>query len=153
MSVDLDSLAADMQPPDSLSALLARIVERQAERDELAARVKSLDKELENLEGLATEGIKASGLDGCRVAGKTWWVDETLLLSVPKENRDAVMAAAEKEGIAEELVTVNTATLKSWLIGRVKDSGGSMEEATAGTAFEGLVDEYIKVRLRSRTMG
>ena len=153
MSVDLDSLAADMKPPDSLSALLSRIVERQAERDSLAASLKSIEKELESLEGLATEGIKASGLDGCRVAGKTWWVDETLLLSVPKENRDAVMAAAEREGIAEELVTVNTATLKSWLIGRVKDSGGSMEEATSGTAFEGLVDEYIKVRLRSRTMG
>jgi hypothetical protein len=142
-----------MKPPDSLSALLSRIVERQAERDSLAASLKSIEKELESLEGLATEGIKASGLDGCRVAGKTWWVDETLLLSVPKENRDAVMAAAEREGIAEELVTVNTATLKSWLIGRVKDSGGSMEEATSGTAFEGLVDEYIKVRLRSRTMG
>jgi hypothetical protein len=153
MTVDLTALAEGLTPPDSLSALLARLVDRQAKRDAAAAAVKQMDRELEELENLAAEQLAASGLDGCRAAGKTWWVDQTLRLSVPKDSRDAVLAAAEAEGLADELVTVNTATLKAWLTERAKRGGGDLADCSKGTAFEGLCSEYVETRLRSRVMG
>jgi hypothetical protein len=151
MSIDLQALADDLTPPEGLSALLARLVERQAARDVVAGQLKAMDKEIEELKSQAAEQLGASGLDGCRVAGKTWWVDEALLVSVPKDNREAVMAAAEAEGL-EDAITVNTSTLKAWLSERAKEAGVSLERAADDTSFAGLVSAYVKVRLRSRTV-
>jgi hypothetical protein len=151
MSVDLGKLADELTPPEGLSALLARLVERQTARDVVAGQLKSLDKELEELESQAAEQLGLSGLDGCRVAGKTWWVDESLLVSVPKDNREAVLAAARAEGL-EDAITVNTATIKAWLTERAKENDSGLEQAADGTSFAGLVSSYVKVRLRSRTL-
>jgi hypothetical protein len=137
----------------ALSTTLERLVALSKERDEAAAALKAIERQIDTLESLAAEQFQASGLDNCRVAGKTWWIDEALLLSVPKEHRDAVLAAAGKEGIAEELTTVNTATLKAWLQERAREKEVPLVDALKGTAFEGLVDEFVKVRLRSRTVG
>jgi len=151
MSVDLEALADELTPPEGLSALLARLVERQTARDVVAGQLKAMDKELEELESQAAEQLGMSGLDGCRVAGKTWWVDEALLVSVPKDNREAVLAAARAEGL-EDAITVNTATIKAWLTERAKENDSSLEQAADGTSFAGLVSSYVKVRLRSRTL-
>jgi hypothetical protein len=151
MSIDLQALADDLTPPEGLSALLARLVERQAARDVVAGQLKAMDKEIEELEDKAAEQLGASGLDGCRVAGKTWWVDESLYVSVPKDNREAVLAAAEAEGL-EDAITLNTTTLKAWLKERAKEADVTLERAADGTSFAGLVSSYVKVRLRSRTL-
>ena len=151
MSVDLGKLADELTPPEGLSALLARLVERQTARDVVAGQLKAMEKELDELESQAAEQLGLSGLDGCRVAGKTWWVDESLLVSVPKDNREAVMSAARAEGL-EDAITVNTATIKAWLSERAKETGGDLERAADGTSFAGLVSSYVKVRLRSRTL-
>jgi|LakMenEpi03Aug12_release.lakeMendotaPanAssembly.Ray.scaffolds.fasta_scaffold00746_71 hypothetical protein len=151
MSVDLQALADDLTPPEGLSALLARLVERQAARDVVAGQLKQMEKELEELESQAAESLGASGLDGCRVAGKTWWVDEALRLSLTKDKREALIEAAEAEGL-EDAVTVNNATVKSWLTERAKESGCPLEDAVKGTRFEGLVGQFVEVRLRSRTL-
>ena len=45
MSIDLEQLASELTPPEGLSALLARLVERQTARDAAAAVVKQMDKE------------------------------------------------------------------------------------------------------------
>jgi hypothetical protein len=152
MSVDLDAMADDLTPPEGLSALLARLVEKQAAIDALAGQLKSLERELEELESLAAEQLGASGLDGCRVAGKSWWIDEALYVSVPGDNRKKILEAAEAEGL-KDAITVNTSTLKAWLAERAKDSGVSLEDAAAGTKFDGLISQYVKVRLRSRVVG
>ena len=151
MSIDLQALADDLTPPEGLSALLARLVERQAARDVVAGQLKAMDKEIEELEDKAAEQLGASGLDGCRVAGKTWWVDESLYVSVPKDNREAVLAAAEAEGL-EDAITLNTTTLKAWLKERAKEADVTLERAADGTSFAGLVSSYVKVRLCSRTV-
>ena len=135
-----------------LSATLTRLVELQKQKDAAAAALKAIERQIDTLESLAAEQFQSSGLDNCRVAGKTWWIDEALLLSVPKENRDAVLNAASDEGIAEELVTVNTATLKAWLQERAREKEVPLADVVKGTRFEGLVDEFVKVRLRSRTV-
>lgn len=152
MTIDLAELEKRVTPPDGLAALLATIVKERAAKDEMAAVVKGMEKKIEEMESLASEQIAASGLDKCRVAGKTWWVDQTLLLSVSKDNRDAVLAAAKVEGIDDELLSINTATLKAWLVERCKENKSDLATASSGTAFAGLVSEYVKVRLRSLTV-
>ena len=152
MTIDMAELEKSVTPPDGLATLLATIVKEREAKDQMAGVVKAMEKRIEQLEALASEQIAASGLEKCRVAGKTWWVDETLLLSVSKDNRDAVLAAAKIEGIADELLSINTATLKAWLVERCKKNKSGLATASSGTAFEGLVSEYAKVRLRSLTV-
>ena len=141
----------ELAPPEGLSALLARLVEQQAARDVVAGQLKAMDKELEGLESQAAEQMGLSGLDGCRVAGKTWWIDEALRLSLTRENREQLIEAAEAEGL-EDAVTLNNATVKAWLTERAKVSGCPLEDAVKGTRFEGLVGQFVEVRLRSRTV-
>ena len=144
MTIDLGAIAKEETPASGLAKLLADIVSQREAKDEMANVVKGMEKRLEQLEMLATEQIAASGLDKCRVAGKTWWVDQTLLLSVTKDNRDAVLAAAKLEGFKDgELLSVNTSALKAWLIERVKESGGELADSSTGTAFNGLVEEFV----------
>jgi hypothetical protein len=144
-------MSVDLMPPEGLSALLAKLVDRQAARDVVAAQLKTIERELDELESKAAEELGMSGLDGCRVAGKTWWIDEALRLSLTKEHREDLIEAAEAEGL-EDAVTVNNATVKAWLTERAKASGCPLEDAVKGTRFEGLVGQYVEVRLRSRTV-
>ncbi len=148
MSIDLQELSAS----EGLSDLLARLVAKQEIRDSLSTQIKAVEKEMDALESLTAEQLGASGLDGCRVAGKTWWVDEALYVSVPAANREQIIAAATAEGL-KDAITVNTSTLKAWLSERAKNSGGSLEAAAEGTKFDGLISQFVKIRLRSRTTG
>jgi hypothetical protein len=152
MSVDLAALAEELTPPDSLSALLARIVEKQAARDTAAAAVKKMEKEIDELEALASEQLAASGLDGCRVAGKTWWVDEALRRSLTGANREELLKAAKAEKL-EDAMTLNPATVKAWLVERAKEKDCPLDQAVVGTKFEGLVGQFVETRLRSRVIG
>jgi hypothetical protein len=136
---------------EGLSALLARVVEQQTARNEQAAKLKEMDKELERLESQAAEQLGASGLDGCRVAGKTWWIDEALRLTVVGADREKLLEAAKAERL-EDAVTLNTATLKTWLKERSDQTGCSLEDAVKGTRFDGLVGQYVEIRLRSRVV-
>jgi hypothetical protein len=133
---------------DTLATLLERVVAKKAEKDALSNQLKVVDKELDELEGLAAEHMALSGLDGVRAAGRTWWTEHQFYLSVPSDNRDKVLKAAEAEGI-KDLTTINTSTLKAWLLERRAEGA---ETIAAGTAFDGLVSEYMKVRLRGRAV-
>lgn len=137
--------------PEGLSALLARVVEQQAARDAQSATLKAMDKELDRLESLAAEQLALSGLDGCRVAGKTWWIDEALRLTVVGANREALLEAAKVEKL-QDAVTINTASIKAWLKERSDETGCSLEDAVKGTRFEGIVGQYVEIRLRSRVV-
>jgi hypothetical protein len=133
---------------DGLAALLERVVAKKAEKDALSKQLKDVDRELDELESLAAEQMSLSGLDGVRAAGRTWWTEEQFYLSVPADNRDKVLKAAEAEGI-KDLTTINTSSLKAWLLEK-REAGA--ETIAAGTAFDGLVSEYVKVRLRGRSV-
>lgn len=146
MSIDVE------EHPSGLSELLSEIVAKREVRDSVASQLKKLDTELERLESLAAEQLGASGLDGCRVAGRTWWVDETLYVSTADADRTELIEAANAEGLSDA-ITVNTSTIKSFLVERAKSSGGSVSDAAVGTRFDGLVSQYVKVRLRSRAAG
>ena len=134
----------------NLNEVLAAVVKKQAECDEIEIVMKKLNSERKDLENIAAEALAASGLERVTYAGRSWRVETKSYLSVPKDNRDAVLQAAYKHGIADELTTVNTSTLKAWLVENKKGEGGDSDSLAAGTAFEGLVSEYSEIRLCSR---
>lgn len=136
----------------NLNEILDAVVKKQAECEELEIRLKKLTKDCQSIEDLAAEALAASGLERVTYAGRSWRVEPVSYLSVPKDNRDAVLQAAYNEGIADELTTVNTSTLKSWLIERKKGEGREGGTLAEGTAFDGLVSEYTQIRLRSRSV-
>lgn len=147
MSVEVPDVAGE------LSDTLTRIAELRDRKSEAEAALKAVNDELDRLEKLALESLGASGLDGCRVAGRTWWMEESLRLSVNAGQRDRVLEAAKQENIAEEITTVATATLKAWLSEQAKKRGRERGQSfVAGTAFDGLVSEFIEPKLRSRVV-
>ena len=132
---------------------LERIAEIDKELDGLRMAQKLLDDERKHLERVACEEI--AGFDATarlEAGGRTWWVEDAHHVSCPKDQRDAVMAAAREAGIADEITTIATTTLKSWLVTRAKDAGAkSGDSITAGTPFDGLVSVYTEPKLRHRT--
>ena len=148
MSIELEEHET---PNGVLADVLGRVAEKMTEIASAEQVVKRLEKELEELEGQATEQLGLSGLERCTVAGKTWWRDETLLCSSLKEYREKMLEAARAENL-EDAIAVNTATLKAWLTERAKARNIPLEDAVKGTRFDGLVSQFVKVRLRSRTV-
>lgn len=151
MSIDVE-IDGQIGESQRLSKLLERVAELQAEKDRLANEAKKINKALDEAEQMAVEVLAASGLDGVRAAGKSWYTREFFSVSVPTENREAVVEAAKDAGL-DDLIAVNTTTLKSWLI----ENRGSEQPAeaglAAGTPFDGLIREYREVRLSHRTLG
>lgn len=146
---EIDGQVADSQ---RLSKLLERVAELQAEKDRIAAEAKRVNKALDEAEQMAVEVLAASGLDGVRAGGKSWFTREFFSVSVPTENREAVVEAAKSAGL-DDLIAVNTTTLKSWLIENRSDAEPTEAGLAAGTPFDGLVREFREVRLSSRTLG
>jgi len=139
---------ADVGDSQRLSRLLERVAELQAEKDRIAAEAKKVNKALEAAEQLAVEELRASGLDGVRAAGKSWFTQEWFSVTVPAANKDAVLEIARR--VCPEYIGVNTSSLKSWLKERRQEGG---EHLADGTPFAGLVEEWRTVRLSHRTLG
>lgn len=144
----------DTEPHNSLSRVLEEIAQLDKSIGTLSAQVDDMKRRRAHLELLAIEEIETQRLDGVRVAGRSWRVEESLHLSVPRDRRDAVLEAARAVGIEDAITTVATTTLKSWLVERAKEAG--REAGTpfaAGTPFDGLVGEYSEMKLRHVTVG
>lgn len=151
MSIDLE-IEGQIADGQRLLKLLERVAELQAEKDRLANEAKGVNKALAEAEQMAVEVLAASGLDGVRAAGKSWYTREFFSVSVPSENREAVVEAAKDAGL-DDLIAVNTTTLKSWLIENRGDGQPAEAGLAAGTPFDGLVREFREVRLSHRTLG
>ena len=61
-----------------------------------------------------------------------------------------MIAAARQAGL-EDFITVNTATLKSWLAEQHRNNGATGNSLADGTPFAGLVSEYHETRLSRQT--
>jgi hypothetical protein len=137
-----------------LSTALEKIslIDREIDVAELA--VKELKKRRESLAEIAVEEMTAGRLDGVRVAGRSWRVEWDHSVSATADNKDAVLAAARAAGMEKQLIGVNTSQLKSVLKEMHKAAGKDAREPWAdGTAFAGLVSEYIRPVLRHVTVG
>jgi hypothetical protein len=145
-------MSLELQESTQLSGLLEQIAEWQAKKEKAEAEVKAINKCLKELESLAVEQLALSGLDGVRAAGKSWYLREFFSVSIPAENKDRVMEIASEA--CPELVSVNTTSLKSWLIEERRNIEGDAPASLAdGTPFEGLVSEYRETRLSHRALG
>jgi hypothetical protein len=133
----------------SLSEALERVAALYDERDAAEKVVKDIKKRLEQAESLAVEQLAASGLDGVRAAGKSWYLRDFYSVSIPADRKADAVRIANENGL-EDYVAVNTASLKSWLIEQHKERGG--ETLAAGTPFDGIVSEYHETRLSRQTL-
>ena len=146
--------SVDTEQHTGLSALLERIAELDKTIGTVSAQVDELQRQRDELESLAVEEIKTQRLDGVRVAGRSWRVEEALRLSVPKDRRDAVLEAARAVGIEDAITTVATPTLKAWLVERAREAGREAGRPFSdGTPFSGLVGEFVEMKLRHVTVG
>jgi len=149
MSIDLE-IEGQVADSQRLLNLLEKVAELQAEKDRLAIAAKVVNKSLDEYEQMAVEVLAASGLDGVRAAGKSWGTRESFQVSIPADCKERVLEIAQDE--CPELVAVNTASLKAWLLEQRRD-GDKSGGLAAGTPFDGLVREYREVRLSHRAVG
>ena len=142
------------QDTTPLSNALEQISRIDREIDVAELTVKELKKRRESLAEIAVEEMTAGRLDGVRVAGRSWRVEWDHSVSATAENKDAVLAAARAAGMEKQLIGVNTSQLKSVLKEMHRAAGKDAREPWAeGTAFAGLVSEFIRPVLRHVTVG
>jgi hypothetical protein len=154
-------VAVTEEAPQTVESILRRVAELRAKQAELVAAEKKLANEIKGLEELAIEQLQTLGLRGCRTSDRTWYLSEYISISVPKENRDRVLAVAETvvdadgNNMADEIRTVTTQTLRAWLMEQRRNAEGVDENApiAKGTAFDGLVSEFRRMRLGSSKRG
>jgi len=148
------SFATPTEQDNPLSSALEKIAQIDREIDVAELAVKELKKRRESLAEIAVEEMTAGRLDGVRVAGRSWRVEWDHSVSATAENKDAVLAAARAAGMEKQLIGVNTSQLKSVLKEMHKAAGKDAREPWAdGTAFAGLVSEFIRPVLRHVTVG
>ena len=148
------SFAQATNPDSALSTALEQISQIDREIDVAELTVKELKKRRESLASIAVEEMTAGRLDGVRVAGRSWRVEWDHSVSATADNKDAVLAAARAAGMEKQLIGVNTSQLKSVLKEMHKAAGKDAREPWAdGTAFAGLVSEYVRPVLRHVTVG
>jgi len=148
------SFAIPTVQDSALSTALEKISQIDREIDVAELAVKELKKRRESLAEIAVEEMTAGRLDGVRVAGRSWRVEWDHSVSATADNKDAVLAAARAAGMEAQLIGVNTSQLKSVLKEMSKAAGKDAREPWAdGTAFAGLVSEYVRPVLRHVTVG
>lgn len=148
----LDTTAADKQE-SPLSTALEQITAIDREIDAAEMKVKELKKKRAALEAVAVEEMAAGRLDGVRVAGRSWRIEWEHSCSAASDRRDDIIAAAKKMGRGDELLTVQTSSLKSLLKEMAKEAGRDPKQPWAdGTPFAGLVSEYVRPVLRHLTV-
>lgn len=135
---------------DTLVSTLERIEAIDREVDGLELKIKELKRQREPLESLALEEMAAARMErGVPAGGRSWRVEWEHSFSVAKDRLPQVMDALRDAGALDALLTVNTTTLKSWLKDRAKEAGTDARQPfTSGTAFDGLVGEYVRPVLR-----
>lgn len=149
-----DSEIDEPPMPTGLAATLEEVTALDKRRDELKLELKRIEARRSRLEDLAVEELTASGIDGVKVAGRSWRVEMDHHLSVPMDRRDAVLEAARGMGLDTDVLTqVNTARLKSVLREAATEAGKDTRRPfSEGTALEGLVSEFTQSKLRHRSV-
>jgi hypothetical protein len=136
---------------EDLDNILKQLLEKR-EQHQAAKRVADeIKADVERLEFLASEELLGTGLEGVKAHGHQWRVGDQLYLNVPKENREAAIEAA-REMHMDAAITVQTTTLKSFLMERVKSGEAVLEDPAAGTPLEGLVKAHIQPKLYGRSV-
>lgn len=138
----------------ALQQSLAEISEIDRKVAELNDQIDKLKERRGKLEEIAVEEMTTQRLDGVKAAGRSWRIEWTHSFSAPEARKEAVMEAARRAGLLDEVTSVNTSRLKSLLAERAKDAGTDPRALfSEGTEFEGLVGEFVAPKLRHLTVG
>lgn len=139
---------------DALVTTLEKIEAIDAQIDTLETQIKRLKEQRGSLESLALEEMSASRMTrGVPAGRRSWRIEWDHSFTVTKDSQKAVMDALRQEGVLDALLSVSTTSLKSWLKDRAKEAGKDTRlPFSAGTAFEGLVDEYVRPKLYHTTV-
>lgn len=146
----MSSTASSADSP-SLTEALAKVAEIDKALAALNAQIDDLKKERTALEEVAVQAMIDQRLDGVKVAGRSWRIDYDHYVSVGEERKELVMRAAKAAGLDAELISVNTARLKS-LLKEMADGRDARARYSDGTPFEGIVGEHVAPRLRHVTV-
>lgn len=139
---------------NQLGRLLSEVTEIDRQIKEKEEEIKQLGKRRDALANLAVEEMTVGRLDGVRAAGRSWRIEWEHSVSATAANTDDVLAAARAVGKGDTLLSVNTSRLKSLLKELATAAGKDAREPWAdGTAFAGLVSEYVRPVLRHLTVG
>lgn len=134
-----------------LDDILKQLIEKREEHQAAKKAADLIKEEVERLEFLASEELLGTGLEGVKAHGMNWRVGDQLYLNIPKENREKAIEAA-REMHFDSAITVQTTTLKSFLMERVKSGEAQLSDPAAGTPLEGLVKAHIQPKLYGRTV-
>ena len=142
--------STDTAPLQSALAEIASIDKIVAELND---RIDEFKERRGKLEEIALEEMTTQRLDGVKAAGRNWRIEWTHSFSAPEARKEAVMEAARRAGLLDEVTSVNTSRLKSLLAERAKDAGTDPRALfSEGTEFDGLVGEYVAPKLRHVTV-
>lgn len=152
--MSLQTTKQDNQDRDSLVTTLERIEAIDTQIGELESKMKALKKQRGSLESLALEEMSAARMTrGVPAGRRSWRLEWDHSITVTKDRQKAVMEALRQEGDLDALLSVSTTSLKSYLKDRAKEAGKDTRlPFSAGTAFEGLVDEYVRPKLYHTTV-
>ena len=134
---------------DSLAASLERVAGLYEEKDRASRELKRINEMIATAESLAVEQLAASGLDGVRAAGKSWYLRDFWSVSIPADRKADAVKIARENGM-DDFIGVNTSSLKAWLVEQHEERGG--DSLTADTPFDGLVSTYHETRLSRQTL-
>jgi hypothetical protein len=137
---------------DVLATTLERVAKLYDEKDRLSAELSAVNKDIKEIERLAVEQLASSGLDGVRAAGKSWYLRDFWSVTIPASNKEAAVEAAKAAGL-DDYISVNSSSLKSWLVDRFKQNGSKGESLASGTPFDGVISEYHERKLSRQTQG
>ena len=134
-----------------LDDILKQLIEKREEHQAAKKAADVIKEEVERLEFLASEELLGTGLEGVKAHGMNWRVGDQLYLNIPKENREKAIEAARAMHF-DSAITVQTTTLKSFLMERVKSGEAQLSDPAAGTPLEGLVKAHIQPKLYGRSV-
>ena len=134
-----------------LDDILKQLIEKREEHQAAKKAADLIKEDVERLEFLASEELLGTGLEGVKAHGMNWRVGDQLYLNIPKENREKAIEAA-REMHFDSAITVQTTTLKSFLMERVKSGEAQLSDPAAGTPLEGLVRAHIQPKLYGRSV-
>jgi hypothetical protein len=134
-----------------LDDVLKQLLEKREEYQAAKRIAEAIKEDVERLEFLASEELLGTGLEGVRAHGHQWRVGDQLYLNIPKENREQAIEAARAMHM-DAAITVQTTTLKSFLMERVKSGEAQLSDPAAGTPLEGLVKAHVQPKLYGRSL-
>lgn len=149
------SPSIETSTPADMAERLREITAIDQRLKEIKDEEKSLNKKRDYIEKLVVEDMTTGGLDGVKVAGKSWRIEWTHSMSTTEATKQSILDALLDLGVEpQSVIQINAARLKA-ICKELADARGAdpRQPWTAGTPLDGVAGEYVAPRLRFTTTG